>query len=132
MSRNSLRLVSQFRSALLPINHPKAVYVGSIPNSRLGATRHRSRATLIETYYSNFGGQSSPVMFVTVRGLTALSTFGTLVYTCMRAQDLPDNELIRIVTFWMGFPMTLVPWLFVREGSCRAFGVDLPTNVRRE
>jgi hypothetical protein len=71
-------------------------------------------------------------MFITVRGLTALSTFGTLVYTCLRAQDLPNTGLYRVVTFFMGFPMTLVPWIFVYEGSCRAFGVDLPTNARRD
>lgn len=47
-------------------------------------------------------------------------------YACMRAQNDPANDHWRIASFVWGFPGTACSYFFVKEGSERAYGVDLP------
>lgn len=45
----------------------------------------------------------------------------------MRSQNA-QNDIGRTVTFIGGFPGTLVTYFAVEEGSCRCYGVDLPSK----
>lgn len=58
-------------------------------------------------------------------GVSAIWILANLCYAGMRAQD-SRNTLGRVLAFIVGLPGTLLTWLVVREGSERAYGVDLP------
>lgn len=55
-------------------------------------------------------------------GLWILANFS---YAGMRAQNSRSAGW-RIISFIFGFPGTLFSWLLIREGSERAYGVDVP------
>ena len=76
--------------------------------------------------YAESTGFPGNLRFVTYTGVGALSVFSTLAYTGMRAQNNKDDTFGRIAAFWMGFPYTLLVFIIVEEGSCKAFGVHLP------
>lgn len=63
-------------------------------------------------------------------GVSAIWILANLCYTGMRAQD-SSNTLGRVLAFLFGLPGTLLTWLVVREGSERAYGVDLPRAANR-
>ncbi|HLS81488.1 MAG TPA: hypothetical protein VK025_08800 [Steroidobacter sp.] len=48
-----------------------------------------------------------------------------ICFAGMRAQN-SRSSLWRMVAFVLGFPLTLVTYFVVREGSERAYGVDIP------
>lgn len=60
---------------------------------------------------------------------TALITgpwiLANICYAGLRAQNSP-SRLWRMVAFVIGLPFTLVTYFVVREGSERAYGVDIP------
>ncbi|MDB4885090.1 MAG: hypothetical protein JWN79_528 [Gemmatimonadetes bacterium] len=72
------------------------------------------------------GAQS--VVQVRERGVSALWVLANFSYAGMRAQDSASSGW-RILAFICGFPGTLLTFLVVREGSERAYGVELPTHL---
>ena len=62
-------------------------------------------------------------------GVSAIWILANLCYAGMRAQN-SSNTLGRVLAFLFGLPGTLLTWLVVREGSERAYGVDLPRVTR--
>jgi hypothetical protein len=58
-------------------------------------------------------------------GATGLWVLANISYAGMRAQSHPSVGW-RILAFIFGFPGTLISWLAVQEGSCRAYGITLP------
>jgi hypothetical protein len=58
-------------------------------------------------------------------GVSAIWVLANICYAGMRAQDHP-SRLWRVMSFLFGFPGTLVSWLVVKEGSNRAYGINLP------
>lgn len=58
---------------------------------------------------------------------SSLWIFANLAYAGMRAQG-KSSKLWRIVSFVVGFPGTLLTFWLVREGSEKAYGVDLPVK----
>jgi hypothetical protein len=58
-------------------------------------------------------------------GVSAIWLLANICYAGMRAQGHP-SRLWRVVSFLFGFPGTLVSWLVVKEGSNRAYGINLP------
>jgi len=63
-------------------------------------------------------------------GFSMISVLSNLAYAGMRAQGSKDN-FARFASFWVGFPGTLLTYIFVEEGSERAYGVDLPRRLPR-
>lgn len=63
-------------------------------------------------------------------GVSAIWILANLCYAGMRAQN-SSNTLGRVLAFLFGLPGTLLTWLIVREGSERAYGVDLPRAANR-
>lgn len=63
-------------------------------------------------------------------GVSAVWVLANLCYAGMRAQN-SSNTLGRVLAFLFGLPGTLLTWLVVREGSERAYGVDLPRVANR-
>jgi hypothetical protein len=60
------------------------------------------------------------------------SLLANSVYSIMRAKDRGSSKTgteldkyIRIFTFLTGFPFTMLPYICVKEGSNRVFGLDL-------
>lgn len=49
-----------------------------------------------------------------------------LSYAGMRAQNHTDTKQWHPIAFTVGFPATLVSFLFVQEGSGRCYGIKLP------
>jgi hypothetical protein len=58
---------------------------------------------------------------------SAIWIFANIAYAGMRAQGKGD-KLWRVISFVAGFPGTLLTFALVREGSERAYGVDLPAK----
>ena len=58
-------------------------------------------------------------------GVSGVWVLANISYAGMRAQGHP-SRLWRVLSFFAGFPGTLISWLAVKEGSCRAYGVTLP------
>ena len=58
-------------------------------------------------------------------GISAIWVLANICYAGMRAQGHP-SRLWRVMSFLFGFPGTLVSWLVVKEGSNRAYGINLP------
>lgn len=54
-----------------------------------------------------------------------VNIMGNLAYAGMRAQG-SENKLGRAVSFFLGFPGTLLTYFVVDDGSESAYGVDLP------
>ncbi len=60
-------------------------------------------------------------------GSGAVWILANFCYAGMKAQGHP-SRLWRILSFIFGFPGTLLSFFVVREGSGRAYGVDLPKH----
>ncbi|MBI5094298.1 MAG: hypothetical protein HZB26_17890 [Candidatus Hydrogenedentes bacterium] len=58
-------------------------------------------------------------------GASGIWILANVSYAGMRAQSNPSVGW-RILSFIFGFPGTLVSFLVIREGSERAYGIDLP------
>lgn len=58
-------------------------------------------------------------------GVSAVWLLANICYAGMRAQGHP-SRFWRVVSFLFGFPGTLLSWLVVKEGSDRAYGINLP------
>lgn len=63
-------------------------------------------------------------------GVSAIWVLANLCYAGMRAQN-SSNSLGRVLAFLFGLPGTLLTWIVVREGSERAYGVELPRAADR-
>ena len=63
-------------------------------------------------------------------GVSALWMLANICYAGMKAQANP-SVIWRILSFLFGFPGTLLSWFVVREGSERAYGIDLPKRLNR-
>jgi hypothetical protein len=61
-------------------------------------------------------------------GVSSIWVLANISYAGMRAQH---NRSIgwRILAFIFGFPGTLLSFMVIREGSERAYGVDLPRRI---
>ena len=59
-----------------------------------------------------------------------LGVAANVVYAGLRAQNKDDTHFIRKVAFVLGFPASLITFLAVDEGSCIAFGIDLPKKLK--
>ncbi len=59
-------------------------------------------------------------------GMGALSTLANISYAGMRAQNDPNNEFPRMLTFIVGLPYSIVTLACVGEGSNKAYGIHLP------
>ena len=51
-----------------------------------------------------------------------------VMYAGMRAQNSPDTTWKRKFAFLFGLPTSFITFLVVEEGSCKAFGIELPRN----
>lgn len=58
-------------------------------------------------------------------GVSGLWILANISYAGMRAQKHPSVGW-RILSFIFGFPGTLLSFLVIREGSGRAYGIDIP------
>jgi hypothetical protein len=58
-------------------------------------------------------------------GVSAVWVFANLSFTAMRAQAR-GSTFWKVVTFIFGFPGTLLTLLVVKDGSERAYGIDMP------
>ena len=70
-------------------------------------------------------GMSSSAEAARDTGASGLWILANFSYAGMRAQSSRSTGW-RIVSFVLGFPGTLISWLLIREGSERAYGVDVP------
>ena len=68
---------------------------------------------------------SIPRREIGTHGGAALWLLANFSYAGMRAQGSKDRGL-RIIAFIFGFPGTLLSLIVIRDGSERAYGVDLP------
>jgi hypothetical protein len=68
---------------------------------------------------------SIPRREIGTHGVSALLLLANFSYAGMRAQGSKDRFL-RIIAFIFGFPGTLLSLIVMRDGSERAYGVDLP------
>ena len=59
-------------------------------------------------------------------GVSALWVLANVSYAGMRAQNDPNTGGWRVLAFILGFPGSLLTFLFVKKGSERAYGVDIP------
>lgn len=65
------------------------------------------------------------MMTGTTEGVSALWILANASYAGMRAQAHPSIAW-RVLAFLLGLPATLLSFLAIREGSERAYGVELP------
>ncbi|GGG94781.1 hypothetical protein [Silvibacterium dinghuense] len=63
-------------------------------------------------------------------GVGAIWVLANASYAGMRAQA-HSSIAWRVLSFIFGFPGTLLSFLVIREGSERAYGVDLPRRTPR-
>lgn len=65
-------------------------------------------------------------------GVSAIWVLANICYAGMRAQGHPSRGW-RVLSFLFGLPGTLLSWFVVKEGSDRAYGINLPPyQDRRE
>ncbi len=69
--------------------------------------------------------QSSPQTRAEDTGISGLWVLANISYAGMRAPN-NSSELWRILAFIFGLPGTIVTLFAVKEGSDRAYGIDLP------
>jgi hypothetical protein len=62
-------------------------------------------------------------------GISAIWLLANICYAGMRAQGHP-SKVWRVLSFVFGLPTTLLSWLVVKEGSNRAYGINL--SARRD
>jgi peptidoglycan/LPS O-acetylase OafA/YrhL len=62
---------------------------------------------------------------VRVTGVSGLWVLANISFAGMRAQNNPSTGW-RILSFIFGFPGTLISFFAVKEGSERAYGIDIP------
>jgi hypothetical protein len=53
-----------------------------------------------------------------------------VMYAGMRAQNNPKNYWKRKFAFMFGFPTSIITYLAVEEGSCIAYGIELPRGPK--
>jgi hypothetical protein len=58
-------------------------------------------------------------------GVSGIWFLANISYAGMRAQSNPKKDW-RIIAFLFGIPGTFVTYLAVKEGSERAYGIDIP------
>jgi hypothetical protein len=63
-------------------------------------------------------------------GVSAIWILANICYAGMKAQGNPSFAW-RVLSFIFGLPGTLVSLIVIREGSERAYGIDLPKNRTR-
>jgi len=65
---------------------------------------------------------------ISYTGVSSVWVLANISYAGMRAQN---NRSIgwRVLAFIFGFPDTLLSFIVIREGSERAYGVDLPRRT---
>jgi hypothetical protein len=61
-------------------------------------------------------------------GVDAVWVFANLSFTAMRAQAT-GTLFWKVVSFIFGFPGTLLTLVAVKEGSERAYGMDMPRKA---
>jgi len=71
-------------------------------------------------------GANDKLQYSVTGGVSGIWVLANLSYAGMRAQNNRRDSGWRILAFIFGFPGTLLTLLAVREGSERAYGVDLP------
>jgi hypothetical protein len=81
--------------------------------------------TLIHTMACAQDSVNSSRADVETGGSSAIWIFANISYAGMRAQNSPSVGW-RVISFIFGFPGTLLTLLIVREGSERAYGIELP------
>ena len=62
-------------------------------------------------------------------GVSGLWVLANISYAGMRAQNKPDTGGWRALAFIFGLPGTLLTLLFVKSGSGKAYGIDLPGKL---
>jgi len=65
-------------------------------------------------------------------GVTAIWILANISYAGMKAQNIKSRKGTRTLALIFGLPGTLLTMFIVKEGSNRAYGVDLPTNTENE
>jgi hypothetical protein len=70
-------------------------------------------------------GNSDNATTVQVTGVSGLWMLSNVSFAGMRAQNNPSTGW-RILAFIFGFPGTLITFFAVKEGSERAYGIDIP------
>jgi hypothetical protein len=63
-------------------------------------------------------------------GVSAIWLLANICYAGMRAQGHP-SRLWRVLSFLFGLPGTLLSWLVIKEGSNRAYGINLTPRQDR-
>jgi hypothetical protein len=58
-------------------------------------------------------------------GVSAIWVLANICYAGMKAQSHPSTGW-RVVSFIFGLPGTLISFFVVKEGSERAYGIDIP------
>lgn len=83
-------------------------------------------ATLIQPVhaFADTVGNTANTTIIRHTGVSGLWILANISYAGMRAQNHPSWGW-RIVSFIFGFPGTLLSFLVVREGSGRAYGINL-------
>ena len=61
-------------------------------------------------------------------GVSAIWILANVSYAGMKAQNIKSRNGTRILALIFGLPGTLLTMFVVKEGSNRAYGVDLPSN----
>ncbi len=61
--------------------------------------------------------------------LGPLGVAANIMYAGMRAQNIPETSYKRKIAFIFGFPTSIISYFMVEEGSCRAYGIELPRKV---
>jgi hypothetical protein len=83
--------------------------------------------SLVLPLVSAFSGYlyDGDVVNVRVTGVSGLWVLCNISFAGMRAQNSPSKGW-RILAFIFGFPGTLISFFAVKEGSERAYGIDIP------
>jgi len=71
---------------------------------------------------------NNPTAAVSYTGVSSIWILANISYAGMRAQDSRSIGW-RILALIFGFPGTLLSLMVIREGSERAYGVDLPRRT---
>jgi hypothetical protein len=65
-------------------------------------------------------------------GVSAIWILANVSYAGMKAQNIKSRNGTKILALIFGLPGTLLTMFVVKEGSNRAYGVDLPSNPESE
>jgi hypothetical protein len=79
--------------------------------------------------FARAADQTEPVqVYVENIGVSGVWVLANFSYAGMRAQNSASSGW-RIVAFIFGLPGTLITFFAVKEGSYRAYGVDIPRRT---